>query len=281
MIVVKTVQELKDNIWAYKQGNQTIGFVPTMGYLHEGHRRLLEEARKENDIVVLSVFVNPLQFGVGEDYESYPRDEERDEEVAKKAGVDVLFLPPVQEMYPTNPSYSVSVKSRVNVLCGKTRAGHFDGVATVLTKLFNLILPDRAYFGMKDAQQVAVVEGLVKEFNFPLVVIPVETMREEDGLAKSSRNVYLTSHERHEAPTIYRSLLQAKRAILEGCHNQEEIKSVIKAEIQSKTSGQIDYIEILSYPELSELMKLKGRIIIAVAVKFSKARLIDNITFQL
>lgn len=163
-----------------------------MGFLHEGHATLLEKARKENDIVVLSIFVNPMQFGPNEDFETYPRDLERDENVAANGGVDYLFYPTVHEMYGEEPSVKVVVQSRTDVLCGRQRPGHFDGVATVLTKFFNIILPDRAYFGKKDAQQVAVIDGLIKDFNFPIQLVAVDTVREEDGLAKSSRNVNLS-----------------------------------------------------------------------------------------
>ncbi|MGM7721948.1 pantoate--beta-alanine ligase [Metabacillus sp. Hm71] len=280
MNVVTTKKELIKHIHEYKTKQKSIGFVPTMGYLHEGHIKLLEEARKVNDIVVLSIFVNPLQFGPNEDFDSYPRNPKRDEELARQAGADLLFLPSVTEMYPEKPSYTVTVLSRVNVLCGKSREGHFDGVATVLTKLFNLIKPDRAYFGMKDAQQVAVVDGLIQEFHFPIELVPVATVREEDGLAKSSRNVYLSELERKQAPAIYRSLLAAKEKIAHGERDKEKIKTTISLTISKETDGMIDYVEILSYPGLEEINSICGKIIIAVAVKFTKARLIDNITIE-
>lgn len=280
MNVITTKQELKQKINQYKDENLTIGFVPTMGFLHEGHLKLIKEARKSNDIVVLSIFVNPLQFGPNEDFDSYPRNIKRDEELAKLAGVDLVFTPSVKEMYPNKPSYTVSVKSRVNVLCGRSREGHFDGVATVLTKLFNLIEPTRAYFGMKDAQQVAVIDGLVNEFHFPIQLVAVETIREEDGLAKSSRNVNLNEKERLQAPTIYRSLLTAKELILQGERNIEKINQHIATLITEETDGIIDYIEILSYPNLEDIEVISGKCIIAAAVKFTGARLIDNITFE-
>jgi pantoate--beta-alanine ligase len=280
MIIVTTKKELKKKINEYKEIKQTIGFVPTMGFLHDGHVKLLEEARKSNDVVVLSVFVNPLQFGPNEDFDSYPRNAQRDEEIAKLAGVDILFTPDVKEMYPKKPSYTVSVKSRVNVLCGRSREGHFDGVATILSKLFNLIAPDRAYFGMKDAQQVAVIEGLVNEFHFPIELVSVATIREEDGLAKSSRNVKLNDKERSQAPAIYKSLLKAKDEISQGERNKEKIIHLISSIISSETDGKVDYVELLSYPELEEIEVINGNIIIAVAVKFTNARLIDNITIE-
>jgi pantoate--beta-alanine ligase len=280
MNVITTKLELKQKINEYKDRKLTIGFVPTMGFLHEGHLMLIEEARKVNDIVVLSIFVNPLQFGPNEDFDSYPRNIKRDEELAKLAGVDIVFTPSVKEVYPKKPSYTVTVKSRVDVLCGRSREGHFDGVATILTKLFNLIEPNRAYFGMKDAQQVAVIDGLLNEFHFPIQLVAVETIREEDGLAKSSRNVNLNDKERLQAPAIYRSLLAAKDLILQGERKKEKITQLITSSINEETEGNIDYIEILSYPDLEEIEVISGKCIIAVAVKFTGARLIDNITIE-
>lgn len=185
MKVITKIAEMQKQIIQEKNNQKSIGFVPTMGYLHEGHMALIKRARQENDIVVLSVFVNPLQFGPSEDLEAYPRDFERDKKAAEDSGVDYFFYPDVNEMYPGAPSVKVIVQDRTEVLCGRSRPGHFDGVATVLTKLFNIVLPDRAYFGMKDAQQVAVVDGLIHDFHFPITLVPVETVREEDGLAKA------------------------------------------------------------------------------------------------
>ncbi len=185
MIVTTKIQDMQTMMQQYRLEGKTIGFVPTMGYLHEGHIALLKKAREENDIVALSVFVNPLQFGPNEDFARYPRDIERDERIAKENGVDVFFCPSVEEMYPHPLSVQVTVKERVDVLCGKSRPGHFDGVATVLTKLFHIVMPTRAYFGMKDAQQVAVVDGLIRDFHFPIELVAVPTVREEDGLAKA------------------------------------------------------------------------------------------------
>ncbi|MED3834901.1 pantoate--beta-alanine ligase [Peribacillus frigoritolerans] len=264
-----------------KNNNKSIGYVATMGFLHEGHATLLEKARKENDIVVLSIFVNPMQFGPNEDFETYPRDLERDENVAANGGVDYLFYPTVHEMYGEEPSVKVVVQSRTDVLCGRQRPGHFDGVATVLTKFFNIILPDRAYFGKKDAQQVAVIDGLIKDFNFPIQLVAVDTVREEDGLAKSSRNVNLSDQERMEAKELYQSLLKAKEAVESGERNAATVTALISEHITAQTSGVIDYIEVYQYPELKPLESLAGNIIIAMAVKFKHARLIDNITLYI
>jgi pantoate--beta-alanine ligase len=280
LITIRTIEEMQKRMIEYRQNGKTIGFVPTMGYLHEGHVALLQEARKANDIVVLSIFVNPLQFGPNEDFDRYPRDFARDEKIAKEAGVDVLFYPDVKEMYPNEPSVIVTVKERVDVLCGKSRPGHFDGVATVVTKLFNIVMPHRAYFGMKDAQQVAVIDGLIRDFHFPIELIAVPTVREADGLAKSSRNVYLSEQERKEAPVLYASLQKAKALIEKGERNVETIRQAIITEISTKTSGTIDYVDIYSYPDLKPLDKLAGNIIIAIAVRFTNARLIDNIVMN-
>jgi pantoate--beta-alanine ligase len=277
MKVITKIAEMQKQIIQERNNEKSIGFVPTMGYLHEGHMALLKRARQENDILVLSVFVNPLQFGPSEDLDAYPRDFERDKKIAEECGVDYLFYPAVDEMYPSTPSVKVIVQDRTEVLCGRSRPGHFDGVATVLTKLFNIVLPDRVYFGMKDAQQVAVVDGLIHDFHFPVTLVPVETVREEDGLAKSSRNVNLLPEERKQAPVLYESLKLAEKMINEGIRDPERIISTMTQHISDHTSGIIDYIEIHSYPELKPVSQIKGKIIIALAVKFSRARLIDNI----
>jgi len=260
---------------------KSIGFVPTMGYLHDGHLRLLEKARIDNDIVVLSIFVNPIQFGPNEDFNTYPRDFENDKALANNEKVDYIFFPSVEEMFPTKSSLSIHVEMRTNVLCGKSRPGHFDGVATVLTKLFHIVLPDKAYFGKKDAQQLAIVEALVIDHNFPIEIIGVDIVREADGLAKSSRNVRLLQKERDEAPELYQSLLQAKTNIDHGERDKKKIIANIKEMISHKTDGIIDYVEVLSYPHLQEVEVLSGEMIIALAVQFSKARLIDNIIFNI
>lgn len=277
MRVVTTIKEMREIIREKKAEQVSIGFVPTMGYLHDGHIALIRRARAENDIVVVSIFVNPLQFGPDEDFDIYPRDLERDKKISAREKVDFIFHPSTEEMYPGTLSVKVIVQDRTDVLCGKSRPGHFDGVATVLTKLFHIVQPDRVYMGMKDAQQVAVVEGLISDFNFPIELIPVDTVREEDGLAKSSRNVHLTPEEREQAPHLYKSLLEAKKLILEGERDEVKIVSHMRDYITEKTDADIDYIEIYSFPQLKKLDRLEGRMIIALAVKFSKVRLIDNI----
>ena len=281
MQVIRSIKEMQQITKEFRREGKTIGYVPTMGFLHEGHLTLINEAKTNNDKVVISIFINPLQFGPNEDFDAYPRDIERDENLAQNAGVDIIFYQEVEEMYPVELSTNISVNKRVNVLCGKSREGHFDGVATVLTKLFNIIMPDRAYFGLKDAQQVAVVDGLINDYNIPVELVAVGTVREEDGLAKSSRNVYLTEQERKTAPELYRSLQKAVQSIIDGEKDLDKVKADVKNAIHKKTSGIIDYVEIYSYPELEELNEPNGKMIIALAVKFSKARLIDNITFSI
>jgi pantoate--beta-alanine ligase len=281
MKVITTIKDMQTEIIKQKTQSKTIGFVPTMGFLHEGHLTLLKKARQENEIVVLSIFVNPLQFGPTEDFSTYPRDFERDRALAECEEVDYLFYPSVNEMYPHPSSVKVVVKERTDVLCGKSRPGHFDGVATVLTKLFNILMPTKAYFGKKDAQQVAVVEGLITDMNFPIELIPVDIVREPDGLARSSRNVNLLPEERKQASILFKGLNAAKKAIEDGERNQEKLLALITEIITTESTGLIDYVEILTYPQLKPLAKVEGTIIIAMAVKFSRVRLIDNLILDL
>ncbi|WP_117160739.1 pantoate--beta-alanine ligase [Paraliobacillus sp. X-1268] len=277
MQIIKTVSSMQEYTLKNKRLGKKIGFVPTMGYLHEGHESLLKKARQENDILVASIFVNPLQFGPNEDFEKYPRNEQHDIEIAKKNGVDALYMPTVEEMYPTDLGIAIQVVDRVDVLCAKSRPGHFDGVVTVLTKLFHTTSPDHVYFGIKDAQQVAVVDQLIKDYNFPIQLHMLETIREVDGLAKSSRNVYLTEQERTEAPSLFMSLQVAQQKIFDGEKNPAIIVNEVKKYINTHTTGNIDYVEILRFPSLKPLTRVDQQVIIAVAVQFSQARLIDNI----
>ncbi|GAB2574719.1 pantoate--beta-alanine ligase [Gracilibacillus alcaliphilus] len=278
MQVIKKVSEMNQIASQCKAAGKKIGFVPTMGYLHQGHTTLIDRARQEADIVITSIFVNPLQFGPNEDFERYPRDEVRDQELAKQHQVDYLFMPTVEEMYPTDPNISLHVEKRTDALCGKSRPGHFDGVVTVLTKLFHITCADVTYFGLKDAQQVAVVHALITDFNFPTEIIAVPTVREADGLAKSSRNVYLNEQERKEAKYIYQALQTARQLIVDDQKNPDMIVENVKRDIEQQIhGGRVDYVELLSYPYLTPVSSIEGNVIIAVAVQFSKARLIDNI----
>ena len=242
MQTVQTIDELKAIISNHKQ--QTIGFVATMGYLHEGHKTLLTKARAENEFVVASIFVNPAQFGPNEDLDRYPRDIERDTKIATVAGVDLLFVPTPDEMYPFESGITINAGEISTKLCGATRPGHFDGVLKVVSKLFHLIQPTKAYFGQKDAQQLAIIKLFVEAYNFPLEIVGVPTVREEDGLAKSSRNVFLSEKERNEAPHIYKALNLAKDTWL----RTKDIEGAIdgaKQYINENTSGKIDYLQVL------------------------------------
>ena len=278
MEIIRTPEELQKKLKQSQTGE--IGFVPTMGFLHEGHLSLMERAVKENQTAVASIFVNPLQFGPNEDFESYPRNEERDAEMAEQAGIDYLFIPSAETMYPKEMSIELHMKKRTNVLCGKSRPGHFDGVVAVLAKLFHIVQPDRAYFGQKDAQQLAVIQAFVEDLNFPIDIIGVPIVREADGLAKSSRNVYLSEIERAEAPQIYQALKAAEKVFAKGERNPDRIIAAAVEMINRSTTGTIDYVELLSYPELECLETVGQRAILAAAVKFSKARLIDNLILE-
>jgi pantoate--beta-alanine ligase len=280
MEVYSDIQSVQRKVTSLIREGKSIGFVPTMGYLHEGHENLLKAARKENDFVILSIFINPLQFGEGEDLDHYPRDEEHDRKTAEKNGVDLIFLPTNDIMYPNPLSIEMAVTRRADVLCGRSRPGHFEGVVTVLAKLFNICRPNRAYFGMKDAQQVAVVDALIQDYNFPVELVPVPTVRESDGLAKSSRNVNLTVEERHQAPAIQKGLQIGRKMVEDGVQDPEQIKEATRQFLESKTRGKIDYIELLSYPDLKPVDHINQQVILATAVFFERARLIDNVVFN-
>ncbi|WP_101844067.1 pantoate--beta-alanine ligase [Halobacillus sp. Marseille-P3879] len=280
MEVFEQVKDIQQKAISLKKSGTTIGIVPTMGYLHEGHLRLVEQAKEENDCVILTIFVNPLQFGESEDLDAYPRDEKRDLKKAEEHGVDIVFLPTEDTMYPEPLSLEISVVRRADVLCGRSRPGHFEGVVTVLTKLFNICQPDYAYFGKKDAQQVAVVDALIQDFNFPVQLNAVDTVRESDGLAKSSRNVNLTTKEREEAPSIHEALQYGKQLFIDGEKNAKAIVEQTREFLEARSHGKIDYIELLSYPELEAIDIIDRQAILAAAVYYKQARLIDNIIFN-
>ncbi|MBH8601324.1 pantoate--beta-alanine ligase [Thermoactinomyces sp. CICC 23799] len=279
MKIIQTVAEMRKEL---KKQTGTIGFVPTMGYLHEGHLSLVERARKKNDVVVLSIFVNPLQFGPNEDYDRYPRDLDRDAGLAEKAGVDFIFHPDVREMYPETPLTQVNVTQITERLCGKSRPGHFAGVATVVSKLFHIIQPDRAYFGLKDAQQVAVIEQMVRDLHFPVTIVPCPIVREEDGLAMSSRNVYLSPEEREQALVISQALQQAKERVEKGeLVEARDVIRFISERIETRPLARIEYVEAVSYPKLEPVERLdRPPVLVAVAVHFGKTRLIDNFLYE-
>ncbi|MET3504417.1 pantoate--beta-alanine ligase [Halalkalibacter oceani] len=280
MKIVKTVSAIREEVRKIKAEGRSIGLVPTMGFLHEGHLSLIEAARAKHDVVMVSIFVNPLQFGPNEDFERYPRDLDRDERLARNSGVDILFCPGVEEMYPGETAMTIHVTKGIDVLCGASRPGHFDGVATVVMKLFQLTAPDEAFFGQKDAQQVAIITNMVETFNVPVGIVSCPTVREEDGLAKSSRNVYLTEEERQEAPFLYQALQKTAERAQAGERSREQLLQFLTRQLEGG-SGTIDYVDVLTYPALEQQEKLAGRIIFAVAYHYTHARLIDNIIIEL
>jgi pantoate--beta-alanine ligase len=271
---ISEMQKITSNV---KRQGKTIGFVPTMGALHDGHLTMMKQSKAEQDITIISVFVNPLQFGPNEDFDAYPRQIEQDVAMVKDVGVDYVFYPATEEMYPGAIDVNVTVGRLASVLEGEKRPGHFDGVVTVVNKLFNIVQPVVAYFGKKDAQQLAIVEKMVEDFNHNIIIRGVDIVRETDGLAKSSRNVYLTDKERKEAPHLYQSLKLAERLFQNGERNSDTIIAEIKNYLTQNTSGHIEEVAVYSYPELIEQQLISGRIFISLAVKFSQARLIDNV----
>ncbi|AKF95500.1 pantoate--beta-alanine ligase [Brevibacillus laterosporus] len=279
MITISTIKELREALSVHKRAGKKVGFVPTMGYLHDGHLSLVERAKSETDVVVMSIFVNPLQFGPNEDYSVYPRDLARDQKLAESAGVHYLFTPSVEEMYPRPMLTNISVHNITEALCGLSRPGHFDGVATVVSKLFNIIGPHKAFFGQKDAQQVAVIEQMVYDLQIPVQIVPCPIYREKDGLAMSSRNVFLSEEERSQALILSRSLTRAEQMITNHQRDVDVICNEVRNLIQSQPLAEIDYVELKRYPEMSdiEFLKTGDRILFALAVKFGRVRLIDNV----
>lgn len=282
MRLVHTVAELREEIALAKAQDLTIGLVPTMGALHEGHASLISAANRENDFVVVSVFVNPTQFGPNEDLDAYPRTLEADCKLAEEKGANVVFAPSPKEMYPSDDDTWVEVTGDVTkVLCGRSRPIHFRGVTTVVTKLFNLAQPNRAYFSQKDAQQVEVLKRMVKDLFFPIELRVMPIIREKDGLAKSSRNTYLSAEEHTAALVLSRSLKAAKEMYVAGERNAEAIVNAVTEGIKAEPMSSIDYVEMYALPELKPIANpLKGSNLLAVAVKFGTTRLIDNIVLE-
>ena len=282
MKLVHTVAELRDEVTAAKAQGLTIGLVPTMGALHEGHASLIAAANKENDFVVVSVFVNPTQFVPNEDLDAYPRTLEADCKLAERMGANVVFAPSPKEMYPSADDTWVEVTGDITkVLCGRTRPIHFRGVTTVVTKLFNLAQPDRAYFGQKDAQQVEVLKRMVKDLFFPLQLRVMPIIREADGLAKSSRNTYLSQEEHTAALVLSRSLKAAKAMYEAGERDAAKITAAVTADIEKEPMSNIDYVEIYALPGLEPVSNpMVGSNLLAVAVKFGTTRLIDNVVLE-
>ena len=282
MSLIKTIDDLRSEIKNKSNGKAiNIGFVPTMGYLHEGHLSLIKRAKKENDLIVVSVFVNPTQFGANEDLDNYPRDIETDYKLAIHSGADIVFNPEVDEMYRDGNSTYVIVEGEITKkLCGASRPTHFKGVTTVVAKLLNIVKPTNAYFGQKDAQQVAIIEKMVRDLNFDVNIITCELIRESDGLALSSRNVYLSEEERDQALILSKSLFKAKELFLSGERNSKNLKDFIISKIKTKNLADIDYVEIVHPKTLECIDKIEEKALIALAVRFGKTRLIDNIYLE-
>ena len=281
MKVLRTQEEIKNFALAQKQAGKTIGLVPTMGALHEGHLTLMREAKKNTDVVIASVFVNPVQFGPNEDFDAYPRQFEQDCAKLEEVGVDAVFHPEPSEMYPEGFCTYVNVEGEfTKKLCGGQRPGHFRGVATVVTKLINLARADKAFFGQKDAQQVCVIRRFVEDLAIPVEIHMVPIVREENGLARSSRNAYLSPQEKEAALVLSRSLNLAATAFKKGNVQVETLKQIIKNEINKEPLAVIDYVEIYSFPALTEIETAQAGDIMAIAVKIGKTRLIDNVILE-
>ena len=279
-MLLKKVDEVRSLVEQWRNQGLTVGYVPTMGALHEGHESLIKKAVRENDKVIVSVFVNPTQFGPNEDYDSYPRNIEKDMELCENAGACAVFNPEPSEMYFENKSTVISVSGLTSVLCGAKRPGHFDGVCLVVTKFFNIVKPNRAYFGEKDAQQVAVLKRMVRDLSIDVEIVPCPIIREEDGLAKSSRNTYLNVDERKAAVVLSRSLKIAKQLLDKGERNAAKIKDAIISEINTESLAKIDYVEIVDSENLTDVSTIEKNILIPIAVYMGKTRLIDNFTYE-
>ena len=281
MKIVKTIQEVRDVVKEWKAQGLSVGFVPTMGYLHEGHESLINKAVENNDRVVVSIFVNPMQFGPTEDLDKYPRDLERDSKLCERAGANLIFHPEKEEMYFDDFSSYVDINGLSNELCGKSRPVHFRGVCTVVTKLFNIVNPDRAYFGEKDAQQLAIIRRFVRDLNIDVEIIGCPIIREENGLAKSSRNTYLSKEERQAALILSQSLNLAKDAIASGERDSKTVIDLISKNIEKEPLAKIDYIEVVDSLSMKPVEKIEKSVLVAIAVYIGKTRLIDNFTFNM
>lgn len=280
MKIVSTIEEVRAQVKEWKKEGKTIGFVPTMGYLHEGHMSLIDAAG-ENDKVVVSIFVNPMQFGPTEDLASYPRDLEHDAKLCEEHGVDLIFHPTPEEMYGDQFYSYVDMDVLTKELCGLSRPVHFRGVCTVVTKLFNIVTPDRAYFGQKDAQQLAVIKRMVKDLNMPLTITGCPIIREADGLAKSSRNTYLSIEERKAALVLSRSIFLGKEMVEKGERDCKRILAAMTAEIEKEPLAKIDYVKIVDLDTMHQVEKIDRGILAAIAVYIGKTRLIDNFMYEL
>ncbi len=276
MQVIDSVAALRQHLGEQRMAGKRIGLVPTMGFLHDGHLSLVHAARLECDVVVMSIFVNPKQFGPNEDFESYPRDVERDLRLARDSGVDVVFTPDVSEVYPDGFQSEVRVRGLTEPLCGASRPGHFDGVTTVVAKLFNMVGPDRAYFGQKDYQQAAVIQRMVTDLNMPLTIVVCPIVRESDGLAMSSRNAYLSPEERRAALVLSRALRTAESLIADGARQAVPLEAVLREVIAAEPLARLDYVAVCDPQTLAPLEELPETVLVALAVHIGRTRLIDN-----
>lgn len=280
MRVAETIQEVREQVKEWRKQGLSVGLVPTMGYLHEGHKSLIDCAVAENDRVVVSVFVNPMQFGPKEDLASYPRDLGRDVALCENAGASLVFHPEPSEMYHDDFSSFVDMSTLTGGLCGKTRPTHFRGVCTVVSKLFNIVMPDKAYFGQKDAQQLAVIRHMVSDLNFGIQIVGCPIVREEDGLAKSSRNTYLSDEERKAALILSQSLKKGKALLETGETDAAKIRTVIVNTLGTESLAKVDYVEVVDWDTLEPVETINGSVLTAIAVYIGKTRLIDNFIWQ-
>jgi pantoate--beta-alanine ligase len=276
MKTISSISHMQEHSDGLRAGGYRMGFVPTMGFLHEGHMSLIRHAREENDVLAASIFVNPIQFGPGEDFETYPRDLENDSRLCLEAGCDVLFTPSASHMYPEDRCTVVSVSRVTDGLCGASRPGHFDGVGTVVAKLLNIVKPHRAYFGLKDYQQYIVIDRMVRDLNMDVEIIGLPTIRESDGLAMSSRNSYLTGPERKSALSLSRSLELARRMVADGTRDASEVVDAVRENIRSEPHTRIDYVSVVHPMDLTPVQTIRERTLLALSVFIGKARLIDN-----
>ena len=276
MEIVTTVKEVREQVKQWKKEGLSVGFVPTMGYLHEGHASLMERARKECDRVVASIFVNPMQFGANEDLDSYPRDLKADAALCESIGVDLIFHPEVSEMYEDGFCSFVDMNGLTKELCGKSRPIHFRGVCTVVSKLFHIVTTDKAYFGHKDAQQLAVIRRMVKDLNMDIEIVGCPIVREADGLAKSSRNTYLNKEERQAALILSRTIRMGEKLVQEGLTDATELVTKMKANLETEPLAKIDYVEAVSMDNIEKVETIGSNVLVAMAVYIGTTRLIDN-----
>lgn len=280
MKVVKTIKEVREQVNAWRKEGLTVGLVPTMGYLHEGHQSLIRKSVEQNDKTVVSVFVNPIQFGPNEDLEAYPRDLNRDMQAVEEAGGNLIFNPEPCEMYPSHFTSFIDTTETTELLCGAVRPIHFRGVCTVVGKLFNIVKPDRAYFGQKDAQQLATIRRFVRDLDFDIEIVPCPIIREEDGLAKSSRNTYLNPEERQAALILSKSLKKGLKAIEAGERDAAKVIGIIKTNLETEPLARVDYVEVVDFANIQRVEKIEGETLVAIAVYIGKTRLIDNFIWK-